>query len=490
MCRGYCNTIYQGDGIVAETGGGIGRARLSRRSVLKYGSIGAAALGLAACSSAAQPSANSSSGTGGAKSGTLTIWTWAGASILQSAFNAVKATSKDFAGLTANIQTVAANDYATAEKFSLALSGGTTLPDILQLNYTEMPQFAAAGVLEELSAVYAPYASDLYAGALQVAKYNGGFYAIPESLNPKLFYYRSDLFAQAGIDPSSIQTVDDYIAAGTKFHQKFPGQYIMNLNTEPQPYVFGEMISAYAPISFASPNGDYQITTNPGFEQVFSFLRQISDSKIAYPVDDFTTDWPSAIANQKICGFLGADWLDEFVPGYATLSQYGKWKAIPWPALAPMANEQYGSDAGGSLFVVPKGAANSQTAIEFLKQWRLSPDGSLAAFNATGILPVNQTTGPTVISSLSTAKRPASVSQTDWLELPQHYFGPDYIATKLEAMNRVKVFGYDPAAVKEWSSIVSDWLTKLLSGSASVSAALAGMQHDMQTQVGNPYSNG
>ena len=473
--------------MVAETGDGTGRAQFSRRSVLKYGSIGAAALGLAACSSSAKPAVTSKTGTSGASSATLTIWTWAGASILQSAFTAVRATSKDFAGFKPNIQTVAANDYATAEKFSLALSGGTALPDILQLNYTEMPQFAAAGVLEDLSAVYAPYSADLYAGALQVAKYNGHFYAFPESLNPKLFYYRSDLFAEAKIDPSSIQTVDDYIAAGTQFSKKFPGRYIMNLNTEPQPYVFGEMISAYAPISFASPSGKYQITSNPGFEQVFSFLSQIHDSKIAYPVDDFTTDWPSAIKNQNICGYLGADWIDEFLPGYATLSQYGKWAAIPWPALSPMADQQYGSDAGGSLFVVPKGAKNSQAAIEFLKQWRLSPDGSLAAFNATGILPINQTTSSTVISSLNSAKRPAGTSQADWLELPQHYFGSDYIATKLQAMNRVKVFGYDPAAVKEWSSIVSDWLTKLLTGT-SVSAALAGMQQDMDTQVGNPYS--
>ena len=475
---------------MAETGNGMGRAQLSRRSVLKYGSIGAAALGLAACSSNAKPGATGGTGTTVAKSGTLTIWTWAGASILQSAFDAVKTTSKDFSGWKTNIQTVASNDYATAEKFSLALSGGTTLPDILQLNYTEMPQFAAAGVLEDLSAAYGPYSSDLYAGALQVAKYNGRFYAFPGSLNPKLFYYRSDLFAEAKIDPSSIHTVDDFIAAGQKFSKRFPGQYIVNLNTEPQPYVFGEMISAYSPISFASATGKYDITTNPGFQHVFSFLRQITDSKIAYPVDDFTTDWPAAIKNEKICGYLGADWIDEFLPGYATLSQYGKWKAIPWPALSPMANEQYGSDAGGSLFVVPKGAKNSQAAIEYLKQWRLSPAGSLAGFNATGILPVNQTTASTVISSLSTAKRPASTSQTAWLELPQHYFGPDYIATKLQAMNRVKVFGYDPSAVKEWSSIVSDWLTKLLSGSASVSAALAGMQQDMQSQVGNPYSKG
>jgi hypothetical protein len=263
----------------------------------------------------------------------------------------------------------------------------------------------------------------------------------------------------------------------------------MNLNTEPQPYVFGEMISAYAPISFASAAGKYEITSNPGFEQVFTFLRQIHDSKIAYPVDDFTTDWPSAIKNEKICGYLGADWVDEFLPGYATLSQYGKWKAIPWPTLSPMTNQEYGSDAGGSLFVVPKGARNSQAAIEFLKQWRLSPEGSLASFNANGILPLNKTTASSVIRSLSTAKKPQATSEANWLELPQHYFGADYIATKLQAMNRVKVFGYDPAAVKQWSSIVSDWLTKLLSGSASVSGALAGMQQDMQTQVGNPYAN-
>jgi ABC-type glycerol-3-phosphate transport system substrate-binding protein len=104
---------------VAETG--IGRPQLSRRSVLKYGSIGAA-LTLAGCSSTAQPSTSSSPGTGGATSETLTIWTWAGASIIQSGFNAVKETSKDFAGFKTNIQTVASNDYATAEKFSLAPS--------------------------------------------------------------------------------------------------------------------------------------------------------------------------------------------------------------------------------------------------------------------------------------------------------------------------------------------------------------------------------
>jgi hypothetical protein len=205
-------------------------------------------------------------------------------------------------------------------------------------------------------------------------------------------------------------------------------------------------------------------------------------------VDDFTTDWPAAIKDEKICGYLGADWIDEFLPGYATTSQYGKWQAVPWPALSPMANEQYGSDAGGSLFVVPKGAPNSAAAIEFLQQWRLAPEGSLASFNANGILPLNQTTSSSVITSLATAKRPSATSQADWLELPQHYFGSDYISTKLQAMNRVKVFGYDPAAVKEWSSIVSDWLTKLLTGT-SVSAALAGMQQDMQTQVGNPYAN-
>jgi multiple sugar transport system substrate-binding protein len=472
---------------VAETGDWTRRAALSRRQVLRYGAAGAAALGLAACGSSGSGGASPASSTS-AKSGTLTIWTWAGASLLQSAFNAVKPTSSDLAGLKVNIQTVAANDYATAEKFSLALSGGTPLPDILQLNYTEMPQFAAAGVLEELSAAYSAYTGDLYAGALQVAKYNGGYYAMPGSLNPKLFYYRTDLFAEAKIDPSSIQTTDDYIAAGRQFQQKFPGQYIMNLNTEPQPYVFGEMISAYSPISFASSAGNYQITSNPGFEQVFSFLQQIKAAKIAYPVDDFTTDWPSAIKNEKICGFLGADWLDEFVPAYATLSQYGKWGAIPWPVLSPMANQQYGSDAGGSLFVVPKGASNSAAAIEYLKQWRLSPTGSLAAFNANGILPVNQTVADTVSSSLSTAKRPPSMSETDWNELPQHYFGPGYIATKLAAMNRVKVFGYDPAAIKEWSLIVPDWLTKLLSGATTVKGALAGMQQDMESQVGNPYS--
>ena len=35
-------------------------------------------------------------------------------------------------------------------------------------------------------------------------------------------FYRADLFKEAGIDPNSIETYDDYIAAGKKLQEKFP----------------------------------------------------------------------------------------------------------------------------------------------------------------------------------------------------------------------------------------------------------------------------
>ena len=35
-------------------------------------------------------------------------------------------------------------------------------------------------------------------------------------------FYRADLFKEAGIDPASITTYDEYIAAGKKFQEKFP----------------------------------------------------------------------------------------------------------------------------------------------------------------------------------------------------------------------------------------------------------------------------
>ena len=490
------NTAFPQPAATAEVGN-----ELSRRDVLRYGALGAAGalLGVSrlradwrgATSLLAHDRPSRQTFAAG-KPIALTVWVWAGASVSQAGYNAVQKTyKKEFGNVNLDITTFNGGDAGNAERFGLALSGHTTLPDILYLNYIEVPEFANKGVLINLDSYFKPVEGDLYAGAQTVAQVNGQYVTFPIQLNGKMFYYREDLFESAGIDVSSIpnMTEAEFIQMGKTFTAKHPGQYIMNMANEPPEYLFGEMISAYAPISFANSSGKYDVVSNRAFGDVLTFMRNIRTSGIAYPIDDFTTDWPSAIKAEKICGFLIADWMDQFLPSYATLSASGKWKALPWPALAPLANQQYGSDAGGAVAVIPAAAPNATLAAEVCNYWHLEGAGALSAFEANGVLPILKSVQPGVLSSLTSAKKPASMSQTDWEELPQNYFGgASYIQSKLAAQDRVKVFGFDPKALIDWNTIMVNWMEKVLEGKVSVSAALQGMQKDMETEVGNPWS--
>ena len=321
-----------------------------------------------------------------------------------------------------------------------------------------------------------------------MSAYNGTYVTFPWQLKSKLFYYRADLFEQAGINVDSINTVDDFIAAGHQFHAKFPKQYIMNLGQQPVGYLIGELMSAFPNTSFADKSGNYTLTSNPAFSESFSFLKQIHDSGIAYPIDDFTADWPAAIKNGTICGFLIADWMQDFLPGYATAAQAGKWKTKTWPKFFADADERYGSDAGGSVLVVPTMSPNKSLALEYLSKLCLDKQGALASFKATGNPPLVKSAQSSMLDSINNASKPANTSDEEWLALPQNFFGKDYYPLEFASYDLVKAFGYDPAATKEFT-ILHQWLNKAVQGKASVDAALAGAQHDMQTQVGNPYQH-
>jgi multiple sugar transport system substrate-binding protein len=457
------------------------QTKISRRTALKYGAATAATLALAAC--------GANGGAGNTGSTTLQMWIWAGPSIQQSAFKAVAATyPKDFKNVKLNVTVIPNGDPGVAQQLSLALAAHKNLPDLLMLNYTEVPEFAEAGVLEDLSHLINPVKNDLYTGALGVSTYNGTYVTIPWQLKSKLFYYRADLFEQAGINPATIVTVDDFITAGHQFHAKFPKQYILNLGQQPVNYLYGELFSAFPNTSFADRSGQYDLTTNPAFSESLGFLKSIHDSGIAYPIDDFTADWPAAIKNGTICGFLIANWMQDFLPGYATSAQAGKWQATYWPKLFPDADERYGSDAGGSVWVVPTGGANKNLALEYLNALCLDKQGSLASFNATGNPSLLKSVQSSMLDSINNNQKPASTTEEQWMTLPQNFFGKSYYPTQFASYDLVKVFNYDPAATKEFA-ILDQWGNKLVQGKASVAEALAGAQHDMQTQVGNPYQH-
>lgn len=77
-----------------------------------------------------------------------------------------------------------------ADKMRMLLASGGNLPDIFQINSMMFVEFAAAGVCEDLSALYTQYEDQLLPGMKDLVTYEGKQYAFPYCVNTLMWFYR------------------------------------------------------------------------------------------------------------------------------------------------------------------------------------------------------------------------------------------------------------------------------------------------------------
>ena len=80
------------------------------------------------------------------------------------------------------------------------------------------------------------------------------------------------------------------------------------------------------------------------------------------------------------------------------------------------------------------------------------------------------------------------MSTEDWEELPQNYFPSDYYATEFSTYAFARAFSFDPSALKEVFTIAQPWFDKVTGTTMPINDILAGMQNDMESQIGNPFT--
>jgi ABC-type glycerol-3-phosphate transport system substrate-binding protein len=457
--------------------------KLSRRQMLKLMGAGSSALALGGL-----PFGTATRSVAHFQAATPLKWvSWGGATGIKKIADAVARNLPDVAAKYAvDVVDGGTGDQDVAAMIRLALASGQNIPEMVQLNRTQVTEFATAGELLTLDDIFGAAKDDVYTGALDLAKVGDNFVAFPFELKSKLFYYRGDLFDQAGIDVSKIVTTDDFINAGKALQSKAGGTNILNLGPQPAGYYLGELVSAYPDSKFfADADGNYSVTSNAAFKDAFGFLKSLIDAKVTLPVDDWSTDWQPAIADGKIAGFLNANWLKLFLPTFAP-EQTGKWKVGLWPQLTPLADQRYGSEAGGSVFVVMKRSANAQAAADYLRSVFLDKAGAMVAYNTLGTTPLVKSAKDDFLAANQKPVKPDGMSDADFAAQPSVFFGPDLAATELASYDYVKVLQYDPAASKGLD-IINQWLQKYVTGTNDLDSALSGAEGDMQSQIGNPY---
>jgi ABC-type glycerol-3-phosphate transport system substrate-binding protein len=314
-----------------------------------------------------------------------------------------------------------------------------------------------------------PYLGNIGEGAKNLMQYNGVYYAVPYEIKSKLWFYRSDMFADAGIDVSQVKTQAEFLEAGAKLQEKYPSSYLWNIGPATDQYNLGMIVSGNGARYSTEEPCEIVVGSDPGVKQAFEAMYELRHNPaINDEINDWTPEWQAAFADGTLAGTLQASWTPTFIMEYAP-ELAGKWAVTTWPVIG---GADGGSEAAGSIYVIPEASPNKEAAAKFLTGLFMDPKGAQPYTEARegGFLPAV-----------------TAVLESDFMK-NNAYFGPSLSEAFAASLQNYNVFPFDPAAGTE-TQVVVDQLVAYLNGSdPDPTSFLQTAQDELAAQVGCPYN--
>ncbi len=208
---------------------------------------------------------------------TITMWTMEEQPDRMAAQEKMAAAFKAKTGHTVNVVAVTEKDIAT--RATAAFAAGE-LPDVLNHTVQHLLPFADAGILDAGAAddIVNDLGSNTFAsGPVNMASVDGEIVSVPTDGWTQLVVYRSDLFADAGLNPP--KTFADIEAAIAKLHNP-PSMYGFVAATKIDETYMMQLIEHISLAAGYNPvNADGSINEDTSkLKQVLSFYKTIADA--------------------------------------------------------------------------------------------------------------------------------------------------------------------------------------------------------------------
>ncbi|GAB3805926.1 ABC transporter substrate-binding protein [Micromonospora zhanjiangensis] len=288
--------------------------------------------------------------------GNLTVWAWE-----PTLKKVVEGFQAKYPKVKVNLVNAGTNkDQYTA--LQNAIKAGSGVPDVAQVEYYALPQFALAKSLADLK----PYGADKLDGTFTPGPWNGVksggvTYGLPMDSGPMALFYNKDVFDKHGIAVPA--TWDAYVAAAEKLHKADPKVYLTSDNGDPgqttsmiwqaggKPYtVDGTTVG----VNFADPGAQKYATT----------WQKLIDGKLLSPVNGWTDEWFKGLADGTIASLTTGAWMPANLESGAAAGS-GKWRVAPMPQWE--AGGKATAENGGSSLAIMNAAANKKLAWAFMK---------------------------------------------------------------------------------------------------------------------------
>lgn len=311
---------------------------------------------------------------------TLTVWGW-GETVtgLQAAFEIWK---KDHPNV--KLETAVYDQGDVQDMLAISLMTGVGAPDICPVEQARVAQFAALGGLEDLTDIVAGKEDEFASFALANSQYNGRYYAVPWDIGPVGFFYRVDIFEEAGVEAPA--TWEDIIEAGKAITQDLDGdgfkdRYLLNLEVN-DVFQFFMFLRARNLLVFDA-EGNF-VLDNEDAKEVFTFFTELATvHDIAVLEPYWTPAWWNSIKEGRLAAIPIAVWFAGLLKDQAPELE-GLWSVAPWPAF----EGQVGStNWGGSTLVVPSQSKYAELAKDFIEFALTTKEGQLAIYEASNLFP-------------------------------------------------------------------------------------------------------
>ena len=352
---------------------------------------------LVSCSSTAETSGSADANDLDAAleaGGELTYWTWTPSGEAQA-----DAFMKEYPNIKVKVVNAgtATDEYT---KLRNAIAAGSGAPDVAQVEYYALQQFALGDGLVDLSKFGFGDLEDSYTPSTWSAvAINDGIYGLPQDSGPLVMMYNQSVLDAAGIAVPT--TWDEYVAAAETLHTADPTKYITNDAGDPgfaQPLIWQAGGTPYK-IDGTNVTIDLQ---DEGAKRWADTWNQMLEPGLLADIPTWSDDWWKALGNDSIATIITGAWMPGILEG-SVPEGAGKWRVAPVPSYDGSATT---AENGGSAQSVISQTKNPALAAAFVR-WLNSSEESVAVFLKFGGFP-------------STV---ADLHSDEWLNQAPDYFG-------------------------------------------------------------------
>ncbi|MFV2019901.1 ABC transporter substrate-binding protein [Micromonospora sp. LOL_023] len=287
--------------------------------------------------------------------GELTVWAWE-----PTLTEVVTAFEAAYPNVKVNLVNAGTgNDQYTA--LQNAIAAGDGLPDVAQIEYYALPQFALAESVADLTGYGAADLADTFTpGPWSSVNTGGGIHGLPMDSGPMALFYNKEVFDRHGVEVPA--TWDEYVEAARTLHA-----------ADPQVYITNDVGDAGFTTSLIWQSGGqpFQVDgtsvaidfTDDGSARFADTWQQLISEDLLAPVSSWSDQWYQGLANGTIASLATGAWMPaNLMSGVADGT--GKWQVAPLPQWEAGSNAS--AENGGSSLAIPAKAANKALAYGFM----------------------------------------------------------------------------------------------------------------------------